>query len=187
MSHELKIIEFHIDGTDYYGGNQEWFESSWARKAGCASVLAANLYCYFAKRNMDYEHYRELMDEMFSVFTPGVMGFPFFRKFITYFLNYMSTHGYVLEAEIYGKASRTDGFTFVTSCIDQDWPIGLLVLTHRHPDIQEETWHWMMITGYTDKKEVIVSSCGEKMTIPADILFDPHPMNMVRMVSFHKR
>ena len=30
-----------------YGGNQEWFEDSWAQKAGCASVLASHLYTYY--------------------------------------------------------------------------------------------------------------------------------------------
>ena len=189
MIRELPFIHFDIDGQDYYGGDQEWFDSHWARQAGCASVLAANLYCvYEGQLDMSYENYRMLMDEMFTIFTPGVLGFPFYNKFAVLFIRFMMEQGVVLEPVIYGRADDPgDDFAFIKDCIDHQMPIGMLVLTHRHKDLEEDRWHWMCITGYVEegnKKEVIVSSCGEKVTFDADVLFDPHPLNVVRMVSF---
>lgn len=33
-----------------YGGNQDWFHDEWAQKAGCASVLASNLYAFYQQQ-----------------------------------------------------------------------------------------------------------------------------------------
>ena len=30
-----------------HGGNQEWFLDSWAKKAGCASVSATDIFIYY--------------------------------------------------------------------------------------------------------------------------------------------
>lgn len=189
MIKELPFIHFQIDGNDYYGGDQEWFDSQWAKQAGCASVLASNLFCYYGHHlDMSLMNFRIVMDQMFDIFTPGVMGFPFYKKFAAYFSDFMKAQGHELETVMYRKTENpVDGFAFVKDCIDQGMPVGMLILTHRHKDIEEETWHWMCITGYTEdetKKEVIVSSCGEKVTLNVNALFDPHPMNVVRMLSF---
>ena len=48
MKKELSMIHIYENNQLIgYGGNQEWFEDSWAQKAGCASVLASHLYTYY--------------------------------------------------------------------------------------------------------------------------------------------
>lgn len=42
MKKELPIMIFHKDNQEYYGGDQDWFPDEWARRAGCASVCAAD-------------------------------------------------------------------------------------------------------------------------------------------------
>ena len=43
MKKELSMIHIYENNQLIgYGGNQEWFEDSWAQKAGCASVLASH-------------------------------------------------------------------------------------------------------------------------------------------------
>ena len=45
---ELKIPQIYQDNKFIgYGGNQDWFLDLWARRAGCASVLASNMYAYY--------------------------------------------------------------------------------------------------------------------------------------------
>ena len=44
MKKELPIMIFHKDNQDYYGGDQDWFSDEWARRAGCASVCALQIW-----------------------------------------------------------------------------------------------------------------------------------------------
>ena len=37
------------------GGNQDWFADSWARKAGCASVSATDIFTYYTKREREFD------------------------------------------------------------------------------------------------------------------------------------
>ncbi len=82
MKKELPIMIFHKDNQDYYGGDQDWFSDEWARRAGCASVCAADMACFYEhKLDISYPDFLELMIKMFKLNTPGIMGFPYFYKF----------------------------------------------------------------------------------------------------------
>ena len=51
-----------------HGGNQEWFLDSWARKAGCASVSATDIFLYYTKKEhkINENVYLDHMIEMFK-------------------------------------------------------------------------------------------------------------------------
>lgn len=61
------------------GGNQDWFADSWARKAGCASVSATDIFIYYTKREREFDKstYLDYMNEMFKLMEPGKRGFPY--------------------------------------------------------------------------------------------------------------
>lgn len=62
MKKELPIMIFHKDNQDYYGGDQDWFSDEWARRAGCASVCAADMACFYEhKLDISYPDFLELM------------------------------------------------------------------------------------------------------------------------------
>ena len=89
MKKELPIMIFHKDNQDYYGGDQDWFPDEWARCAGCASVCAADMACFYEhKLDISYLDFLELMTKMFKLNTPGIMGFPYFYKFAKNFKKY---------------------------------------------------------------------------------------------------
>ncbi len=188
MIKEVPIIQIEKDHKIYYGGTQDWFDTEWGRNAGCASVLASNLACFYLDENdKSYEDYKELMNTMFSINKPGILGFPYFNKFINNFIQYMEDHNIHMDVINKRYDSIEDGFNFVKECIDDNRPIGLLILTHKAKILEDETWHWMCITGYDDEKhEVIYSSFGKRLTISADILFDVSTCNILKMMSFVK-
>ena len=79
---ELKITQVYENELIGYGGNQDWFEDEWARRAGCGSVLGSNLYAYYM--NIEKCHKNEflnIMNDLYRYMTPGRMGFPYFYKF----------------------------------------------------------------------------------------------------------
>lgn len=189
MKKELPIMIFHKDNQDYYGGDQDWFEDEWAQKSGCASVCAADMACFYQnKLDISYNDFLDLMKKMFKINKPGIMGFPYFYKFAKNFEKYMKCAGITVEP-IYQKITETpkQGIQFVKEAINHDHPVGMLILTHEAKILEEETWHWMCITGYEEKEEetdIIFSSCGERVIVDASTLFNKSHKNIVKLITF---
>ncbi len=96
-----------------------------------------------------------------------------------------------MEARFCYTFSKAEiGFAFVKESIDSGNPVALLILFHRAPELKEDNWHWVTITGYSedennlDKAEIIISNCGERQIVKANKLFEVHRDNTIRMVSF---
>lgn len=187
---ELEITKVYQDNQIIgYGGNQDWFEDDWAKKAGCASVLAANLVAYYQHLfQASKESFLEIMEEMFTWMTPGKMGFPYLYKFAHQLVTYFNQHQ-ILVKPIYQKKSKSyeHALHFVLKSIDQSHPVGLLILHHRSKELEDDNWHWVCITGYQKKEDgydIIFSDCGKRRVIDARILFDVCPINVFKMVRF---
>ena len=58
--------------------------------------------------------------------------------------------------------SEEEAVDFVKKHINQGLPVGMLILTHNAKEINDETWHWMCITGYDDVKRSDHFFCGRK-------------------------
>lgn len=207
---KIKELDFPIiyrdDNATAYGGNQDWFHESWQKRAGCASTSGANLAAYYAQKNPlmknfyagDSKHlnqmeYLKLMEEMYRYMKPGPMGFPYVKKFAKQFIRFCKDHGETMQASILSDFdTEIEAFHFVKENIDKDRPIALLILFHRAGEIRENTWHWVTITGYEEElnshnsSKVIISNYGKLETMDAKVLFEVHPKNTLRMVSFHR-
>lgn len=191
MIKEIDFLYFQEGDKTYYGGDQEWFSHHWGRQAGCASVLASDLY-YVYKQDLtpSIEEFKQTMDQMYAINTPGIIGFPYFYKFARNFVDCMKQEHIMLAPE-YQKISYSvqEGFDFIVKAIDRSLPVGMLILRHRAVELEEENWHWMCITGYEiagRKKRVIFSSCGERLTRDAHILFGDCHKDIVKLMTFHQ-
>lgn len=172
-----------------YGGNQDWFLETWPQKAGCASVLGSNLYAYYM--NIKEAHKNEflsIMNDLYSYMTPGRMGFPFFYKFAHQMVKRMEKENIHLKPKYLKKSKSVDmSIQFVKKSIDEKHPVGALILSHLAKELEEDNWHWVCISGYEmkDNKTIIIfSDCGVRREIDANILFDVHPRNIVKLVRF---
>ena len=187
-----------------YGGNQEWFAEDMKRKAGCGCTSGANLAAYYAlnhsgmenvyKGNLsqfDLTEYVSAMNEMYHYMKPGLIGYPYVKKFGRQFVRFCRERGIEAEAIFCTKFEEAEtAFHFVKDSIDSDNPVALLILFHRAHALREDNWHWVTITGYiedensTDHSEVILSNCGERQIVKAHQLFEVHRKNTIRMVRF---
>lgn len=187
-----------------YGGNQEWFSQNLKRKAGCGCTSGANLAAYYAanhpemtgiydgnRKKFDQEEFIQAMEEMYTYMKPGLIGYPYVKKFGRQFAKFCKEHGIEADAKFcHGFRSKEEAFTFVKESIDSGDPVALLILFHRAHALREDNWHWVTITGYTenednpDEAEIILSNCGERQTVNAHQLFEVHRKNTIRMVSF---
>jgi len=195
---------YHKDTMIGYGGNQEWFSQNLKRKAGCGCTSGANLAAYYASnhpemtgiydgncKKFDQEEYIQAMEEMYTYMKPGLLGYPYVKKFGRQFAKFCKEHGIEADAKFCcGFRNKEEAFAFVKESIDSDNPIALLILFHRAHALREDNWHWVTITGYIEQEdnpnesEIILSNCGERQTVNAHQLFEVHRKNTVRMVSF---
>lgn len=187
-----------------YGGNQEWFSHEWKKKAGCGCTSGANLAAYYASNHpemagiydgntgrYDQSEYVQAMEEMYTYMKPGMIGYPYVKRFGRQFVRFCKEHGIQAEAKFcHGFRKREEAFSFVRESIDGGNPVALLILFHRAHALREDNWHWVTITGYViceenpKESEVILSNCGERQIVNAHQLFEVHRKNTIRMVSF---
>ena len=175
-----------------YGGDQDWFLDPWAVKAGCGSVLGSNLYAYYKGiETAAQSDFLNIMNDLYSHMTPGKMGYPYFYKFAHVFIDRMKDEG-MSFSPLYLKKSKSaaQSVAFVKKAIDAKHPVGVLILHHAAPEMKEDNWHWVCITGYSESDtgvDIIFSDCGDRKVIGADIFFDPNPVNVVKLVSFRQK
>ncbi len=207
MTYTLKTVEVEIpiiyrDGHRIgYGANQEWFPEHHQRYSGCASVCGANLAAYYStlsesfrsiypmqKSPFDYYEFINFMQEMFRYMLPGHMGYPYIGRFVQDFKRFMTSHGIELNAIGCGTlTSAEQGFKFIKKMIDKGLPVALLILQHRAPELSDDNWHWLTVTGYQEDdnfKSVILSNLSKREVRSADMLFERHTNNIIRMISF---
>lgn len=168
-----------------HGGNQDWFIGSWARKAGCASVSATDIYIYYTKKESEFdkEEYLDYMNEMFKVMEPGKRGFPYVYLYARRLSELLNNCDY----QVIRRPRVDDASQIVCASIDDGHPLGLLVLTHRRRAIRDDLWHWVTIVGYEETKQglvIIFLDCGELKRIPARIIFEKSRLNVIKMVRF---
>lgn len=186
---ELNITNIYEDKLIGYGGNQDWFTDPWAVKAGCASVLASNLYAYYKGiEKCSKKEFLSVMEDLYTYMTPGRMGFPYFYKFAHKMIERMEKENIYLKAKYLKKSkSIEDSISFVKKNIDNHHPIGVLILSHIAEELEDDNWHWICISGYKQKEDdvyIIFSDCGVRREVHANVLFDTDIRNIVKLVSF---
>lgn len=187
-----------------YGGNQEWFSKLLQRNAGCGCTSGANLAAYYAAnhprmagiydgdiKQFDQAEYIRAMEEMYTFMKPGVVGYPYVKKFGRQFVRFCREHKIEMKAEfLHGFHEPEEALDFVKESIYNGDPVALLILFHRANALREDNWHWVTITGFTlDEEdgsvdEIILSNCGERQIVKACDLFEVHHKNTIRMVRF---
>lgn len=197
-------VVYHEETMVGYGGNQEWFKEIMKKRAGCGCTSGANLAAYYASNfaamasiydgssgRFNQAEFIRAMEEMYLYMTPGMMGYPYVRKFANQFIKFCGEHGIDLDPVYCLKFGTTEEATsYLKECIDEGHPIALLILFHRARELKEDNWHWVTITGYIEhgegpeNLEIILSNCGERQIVRGDQLFEIHRKNTIRMVSF---
>jgi hypothetical protein len=181
-----------------YGGDQEWFGRWRQRLAGCAPVSGANLAAYYelgirpdggmsdGRRVYTFDSFLDKMNVLWGYMTPGFNGFPYMWKYIEKFRQFAADNGAQAESSNFnGWHSPGEAVSFVRGALEEGNPAVMLVLSHKAPEMKENTWHWMTVTGLDDERNrVIISNYGSRETYDADRLFEVDPHNDVNLTYF---
>lgn len=183
------------DGRSWYGGDQDWYPDRWQRMAGCASVAGANLAAFYdlcmpaAGHIYQKQEFLEIMQQVYRYMRPGANGFPHVQKFADQFCAFARDHGRDFAAAVARDWHDSDTpRELICRELQAQNPVALLVLRHLAPELEDNTWHWMTITGYeADTDRLVLSNCGLRESYPAEAVLAPDRRNEVRLAVFHEQ
>ncbi len=199
----LKIVD---NTLSYYGGNQYWYPSKANQMSGCGPVVAASITAHLAglspKRfgilypySMDTYTKEDFIHHMVALrkyVKPGIFGLTSVTQFSQNVLSYAQSLGVTLQPHFVKEPSTCDeAIDFLISALEQQLLIGLLILTHPSRELSEFTWHWMTIHHYyknelTNKRTIVISSCGERHEIDFDLLWNKkRSMDIIKLIYFN--
>ena len=145
---ELKFPTVYDQGKAAgYGGDQEWFSLSRQRKAGCGCTSGANLAIYYASarpgmagiydgncEKYEKKDYVRAMEKMYAYMTPGIIGFPYVKKFARQFIKFCKDYGIEAEAEFCNKfAKKEEAVCFIQEGIDRGDPVDAAAIFKGRP------------------------------------------------------
>ncbi len=166
------------DGTLWRGGDQDWFPTSWQRRAGCGPTAAAVMTAYLAQADpdmaplfprceMDQTGFTAHMCRVWNYVTPGPHGLNRPALFAQGLEDYGGACGVPLRIRLLElparRALRPDWAAwsgFVRAALERGRPVAFLNLSNGR--VKElDYWHWVTITGLEGESAVILDSGRE--------------------------
>ena len=185
---ELLTITDSFAHKTYFGADQEWYEKSWSRQAGCGPTCASNITAYLAQtrdkykvlfqpESLERKDFVLHMDELFRYITPGAMGVNHVDKFTDGITRFANDRGVQLETKVFSIENR---FTkkrypdklkdFVREALLSNSPLAFLNLS-RGEETNLQAWHWITVTGADIQEDhLIATASDEGKAIEFDLL-----------------
>lgn len=165
IAYTLKNLEnIHVvdpSGLEYFGCDQNWYESEWQQMSGCGPSTAATLLLYLQKSGridlpiqvMQQKDCRLLMDEVWSHVTPTEDGIYLIEQFCSGIRRFAISQAISLECHTLGipepkhqRPELADAVAFIMNGLVRNSPIAFLNLCNGEVDNLEE-WHWVTIVA----------------------------------------
>ncbi len=163
MKKELK--HFYIG--EALGGSQEWFLDPFMKLGGCGAVTACDTCIWLSREfgetwlypfdpqnlcRQDFLHFGRIMKPYLR---PRAGGINRLEKYMRGFNAYLRGRE---EGRTVGRHLRMDGFSgretadaawqAVMKQIDGGFPVPVLILRHKDPELKDFVWHWFLLIGY---------------------------------------
>jgi len=162
--HNPEYLRIHDKrGTFSFGLDQEWYPMLWQRRAGCGPTTASNLMLYYQQRQIprlvEKEEALLLMQELWGLVTPGIMGVHLlsqFTKGVGVFLpklpNAMCEQTLKIPKAKGKRPSLGKVVDFLVSSFEADSPVAFLNLSKGTLSNLDE-WHWVTLIAVEQEGE----------------------------------
>ncbi len=167
MKVSLNINNLLID-HNYYGGNQDWYNSYIKRLAGCGPTTASTITMYELNK-LNYHEYTKkefisLMKDLWKYITPGMMGVDTVNKYKDGYDKYLKTSNLNISKSkilILDTASIDEIEKYLQEAIKTDHPVAFLNLNNGS-EKQIDSWHWTTIVSLENiNNNLYVEICDE--------------------------
>lgn len=147
-------------GEVYHGFDQEWYPTSWQRRAGCGPTVASQVVFYCTRVKQDDPPVRPprhtavaLMEDVWRFVTPTVRGIPNTKLLCDGFSAYARERNLPLRPESLDIPRRRNDrpdfaavLEFIASSLRADMPVAFLNL-HNGAESVLDSWHWVLMAA----------------------------------------
>jgi len=159
-----EYLYIHDTGDSFvYGADQEWYPMLWQRRAGCGPTTASNLMLYFLQKQTPRKQLKDeailLMQEMWRLVTPGIMGVHLLSQFTKGVQIFLQRLPFALKEQTLkipkGKEKRpalSQVVEFLVAAFEADSPVAFLNLSKGSLSNLDE-WHWVTLVAIEQEGE----------------------------------
>ncbi len=173
---QLELSCIMDDEKKHFGGDQHWYKAKWHSVSGCGPTVAATILAHLAEYKescralykynfpLQKEEFVRHMGEVREFVKPGINGLTSKTYFACEVKRFAESRGVNLKTDLVSKKIDADkAYERVKHSIDKGLPLALLILKNPEPEIEEFTWHWMVVIGYKEEKRQIVMTTWGKI------------------------
>lgn len=179
-------------GESYRGGDQEWYQDVWQRRAGCGPTTAATLLSYLAaahpslapmapeagQRQAGFLRY---MEAVWPYVTPGSRGLDKPESLVLGCRSFALSRGCVLQGQVLEIPARRPGRptldrcrAFIARALAADCPVAFLNFSNGALK-NLDSWHWVPLIAMTEGEDVLLCTVldeGEEKIIDLALWLD---------------
>ncbi len=158
----------------HFGGDQHWYRAKWHSLSGCGPTVAATILAHLAERDpkcralyaydfpLQKNDFIEHMQEVREYVKPGVRGLTSKNYFACEAKRFGESRNVKLKTNIINRDySAEEAYERIKTSIDNGYPLALLILKNPAPEIEEFTWHWMVVIGYKENMQIVMTTWGK--------------------------
>lgn len=156
----------------HYGANQCWYKEKWQRTSGCGPTTYAHIIHYLVTTRTDLSSkiaidttnktgFITLMDDIWSVVTPGLFGIYSINKFYKNALNYVQKNDVLINiniikipAFILKRPSKLEITEFLSKALEKNMPVAFLNRSNGKVS-NLSSWHWTTIIGFSPEDMMV--------------------------------
>lgn len=180
---DKKIIMIDNGGTPVIAGNQKWFRKISHSLSGCGPTTAALILMYMAtvfpdKCRAAYPYELPTKREDFVAYMasvreyvkPGLQGLTDDGFFASSTVAFAKKNGVGLAFNLVSSGLSVGvAYGYIKKALDEGYLPALLILRNPAKELDDLTWHWMVVTGYDDqKRSVFIATNGEEHELLVD-------------------
>lgn len=194
---QLELSCILEDEKKHFGGDQHWYKAKWHSVSGCGPTVAATILAHLAEHNKNmralYKHNFPLQKEEFvchmsevrEFVKPGINGLTSKTYFACEVKRFAESRKVALDTEIISKKLSADNaYEKIKESIDKGLPLALLILKNPAPELEEFTWHWMVVIGYKEeKKQIVMTTWGKIFDLDFEKIWNQKGRNSSGLVS----
>ena len=190
MRHELA----HYNIGEALGGSQDWFMDPFMKLGGCGAVTACDTCIWLAREmegaqwlypfaadkitKADFLHFGRMMKPYLRPRAGGINRLELFmRGFRSYLMGREEVARQAELAEgnlpvrkslrmrgLSGSVSADEGWEALVHQLEQGFPVPMLMLRHKDPELKDLVWHWFLLIGCSDEEEDKTGEGGNVQT-----------------------
>ncbi len=192
---QLELSCILDEDQKHFGGDQHWYKAKWHSVSGCGPTVAATILAHLAENApacralykydfpLQKADFVKHMGEVREYVKPGIKGLTSKTYFACEIKRFARSRAVELNTNLINKNfNAKEAFQRIKNSVDKGFPVALLILKNPVKEIEEFTWHWMVIIGYKENMQIIMTTWGKIFDLDFDKVWNHSGKNSAGLV-----